>query len=154
MLTVTAALAAAGCSEPIDLKQNLEVVDVSTGWWDEGVVNGMNKLVPSITFKFKNNSGETLNVLQANVQFKRVSEETEWSTSYVKVAGSEGLAPAATSAAKVVPAEKGYTGTESRAQMMANSAFVDARVEIFAKYGSTQWVSVGKFPIERRMIPR
>ena len=154
MLTVIAALAAASCSEPIDLRQNLEVVDVSTGWWDEGVVNGMNKLVPSITFKFKNNSGETLNVLQANVQFKRVSEETEWSTSYVKVAGSEGLAPAATSEAKVVAAEKGYTGTESRAQMMANSAFVDARVEIFAKYGSTQWVSVGKFPIERRMIPR
>jgi hypothetical protein len=151
-LTVVAALVAAGCSEPIDLAQNLEVIDVTTGWYDEGVVNGMNKLVPSVTFKFKNNSGETLNVLQSNVKFTRVSEDTEWSTAYVKVTGSEGLAPGATSRTQVVHAEKGYTGTETRAQMMANSQFVDGLVEIFAKYGSTLWVSVGRFPIERRVI--
>lgn len=154
ILTALVALAAAGCSEPIDLKTNLEVVDVSTGWWDEGVVNGQNKLVPSITFKLKNNSGETLDVLQANVQFKRVGEETEWSTGYVKVTGTDGLAPGATSTAQVVHSQKGYTGTESRQQMLDNSQFVDGRVEVFAKYGSTQWVSVGQYTVERRLIAK
>lgn len=153
-LLLAATLVAAGCSKPIDLTQALSVVDVSTGWWDQGVVEGQNKIVPSITFKFKNNSTQTLEVLQANVQFKRVSEETEWSSGYVKVTGTDGLAPGATSTAQVVHAQKGYTGTESRAQMMQNSHFVDARVEVFAKYGSAQWVSVGKYTVDRRLIER
>src|SRR3954447_11872588 len=114
MLVLATVVAAAGCSKPIDLTQAISVVDVSTGWWDEGVIEGQNKLVPSISFKFRNNSSQTLEVLQANVQFKRVSEETEWSSGYVKVTGTEGLAPGATSAAQVVHAQKGYTGTEPR----------------------------------------
>ena len=54
-LTMMLALAASACGGPaIDLKTALQVQDVSTGWLDEGVVNGQNKIVPSVTFKFKN----------------------------------------------------------------------------------------------------
>jgi hypothetical protein len=152
VLAATLALSAAGCGEQVDLTQNLEVVNVSTGWWDEGIVNGQNKLVPSITFTFKNNSDQTLGTLQANVLFKRVGEETEWSSGFVKVVGSEGLPPGATSPASSVRGQKGYTGSEPRHLMLQNSQFVDARVELFAKYGSTQWEKVGDFTVDRRLL--
>ena len=48
----------------------------------------------------------------------------------------------------------GYTSSETRAQMMANKQWVDARAQVFAKYGSTQWVLLGEFPVERRLIQK
>ena len=152
VLAVLAALLTAGCETKIDLKKGLQVVDVSTGWYDAGVVNGQNKLVPSVSFKFKNVSDQSLSTLQADVIFRRADEE--WGSSYVKVVGRDGLAPGAASATQNVSCPKGYTGTEPRLQMLANPQFVDARVRIFAKYGSTQWEPVGEYPVDRRLIAK
>lgn len=142
----------AACEPTVDLTAGLQVVDVSTGWSDAGVVNGQNKLVPSVTFKFKNVSGQALGTLQANVLFSRVGEDTEWGSSYIKIVGTEGLAPGAQSGTQNVSCPKGYTGSEPRQQMLNNPQFVDARVKIMAKYASTQWKPVGEYTIERRLI--
>jgi hypothetical protein len=53
-----------------------------------------------------------------------------------------------------VHSKLGYTGTESRQQMLDNTQFVDAKVQIFAKYSSTQWQRVGEFPVPRRLIAK
>jgi hypothetical protein len=152
LVSLVALLAAAGCGKPVDLSAGLQVEDVTTGWFDTGMQNGQNKLVPSITFKLKNVSDRPLPVLQANVLFRRSTEETEWGSGFVTITGSDGLAPGATSQALVVNSQLGYTGSESRQQMLANSLFVDAKVQLFAKYASTQWVKVGEFPVTRRLI--
>src|SRR6476659_9896315 len=88
-----AALSTASCGPTIDLSKGLQVVDVSTGWWDAGVVDGQNKLVRSVTFTFKNVSDQPLDVLPANVVFRRVTEDKEWGSSFAKRTGTEGLAP-------------------------------------------------------------
>jgi hypothetical protein len=154
LLILTAGFGAPGCGKPIDLAAGLQVEDVSTGWVDTGVQNGQTKLVPSIAFKVKNVSAAPLPVLQANILFRRANEDTEWGSGFVTVSGSEGLAPGATSQPLQVNSQLGYTGTESRQQMLANSLFVDARVLVFAKYASTQWVKVGEYPVTRRLIPQ
>lgn len=153
-IVVVLAFSAVACGEKVDLTKGLEVVDVSTGWWDAGIVDGQNKLVPSISFKFKNISDQTLSTLQANVLFRRVDEDAEWSSSFVRIVGSDGLPPGGVSQQQTVNAQKGYTGLEPRRQMLENSQFVDARVLIFAKYGSTQWQPVGEFPVTRRLIAK
>lgn len=153
-LVLLAALATASCGPKVDLTKGLQVVDVSTGWWDAGVVNGQNKLVPSVTFKFKNVSDKTLEVLQANVVFRRVTEDKEWGSSYVKITGTEGLAPGATSDSQTVKSQLGYTGSESRQQMLDNAQFVDAKIELFAKYGNIQWQKVGEYPVPRTLITK
>jgi hypothetical protein len=130
------------------------VQDVSTGWYDQGVVNGQNKIVPSITFSFKNAGTDTISTLQGNVIFRRIGEQEEWGSGFVRVTGSEGLAPGATSQSFTVNSQLGYTGSESRAQMLSNKQFVDARAQVFAKYGSTQWALIAEFPIERRLITK
>ena len=38
--------------------------------------------------------------------------------------------------------------------MLRNSHFVDANVELFAKYGSAQWKRIGQFPVTRRLITK
>ena len=153
-LVFLAALATASCGPKVDLAKGLQVVDVSTGWWDAGVVNGQNKLVPSVTFKFKNVSEQTLPVLQANVVFRRVTEDKEWGSSFVKITGTEGLAPGATSESQTVKSQLGYTGSESRQQMLDNAQFVDAKIELFAKYGNIQWQKVGEYTVPRKLITK
>ena len=38
--------------------------------------------------------------------------------------------------------------------MFHNSRFVDARVGLLGKYGSTQWTRLGDYPIARQLILR
>jgi hypothetical protein len=149
------AMLSAGCGgPPVDLTKGLEIVDASTGWYDAGPVNGQNKLVPSITFKLKNLSDQPLAALQVNAVFRRVNDKDEWGSAYLAVTKSDGLQPGATSPPVTINSQLGYTGTDPRAEMLQNSQFVDAKVDLFAKYASLQWVRIGERPIERRLITR
>lgn len=147
--------AAPGCSRNIDLKQSLHVVDVTTGWFDGGVTpEGKNKLVPSISFRLENSAAETIGSTQLNLIFKRVVDKDEWTASFVRGIGSDGLAAGAKTPALVVRAQQGYTGTQPRLTMLQNTQFVDFRVEVFAKHASATWVTLGEFPIKRQLLTR
>ena len=149
------ALASAGCGPDVDLTKGLQVEIVSTGWFDVGVVNGQNKLVPTVSFQLKNVSGQKLSALQVNARFSRVSEDDEWGNGFITAAGSEGLKPGAATATLTLKSQLGYTGSDqSRAEMLQNTHFVDAKVQLSAKYGSTQWKRVGEYPIARQLAPK
>jgi hypothetical protein len=143
-----------GCgAPPVDLKQALQVEVVATGWYDAGIVDGKNKLVPTVTFTLKNVSTQNLVSLQMMASFFRVNDtSSEWGNSLLTVAGSEGLAPGATTAALTMKSPLGYTGTEPRGEMLQNTHFVDALVKLVTKYGSGQWTHVREVPIERKLI--
>jgi hypothetical protein len=144
-----------GCGPAVDLSTKLEIVNPTTGWYDLGVVNGQNKLVPSITFSLKNNSDQTLVTLQVNALFRRVTEKDEWGSGLLTAAGSSGLAPGAETAPLTIRSQLGYTGSDqTREEMLRNSHFVDANVELFAKYGSVQWKRVGMFPVTRSLLTK
>ena len=144
-------LASSACGPPIDLTKGLQIADISSGWYDAGIVNGQNKLVPSVTFRVKNLSDQSLGSLQVNATFLQASGK-DFDEVFKTVAGSEGLAPGATSETVIIKSPHGYTGTEPRLDMMKNSQFVDAKVKLLAKYGSIQWVPIGEYPIERKLI--
>ena len=152
-LFVCLALLSSACAPAVDLTKGLQIPGVSTGWFDAGIVNGRNKLVPSISFALKNVSDQTLTTLQVNALFRRVAEKDEWGSGFLTAAGSAGLAPGATTATLTIRSQLGYTGTDqSREDMLRNTHFVDAEVELFAKYGSTQWARIGTFPVARVLI--
>lgn len=147
-----AVLSAQACSSGADVATAIQVLEVSTGWFDAGIVNGQNKLVPSVTFKLRNVSDKPVTTLQANILFHRVNSPEEWGSGFLKVAGSEGLAPGATTDPLTVKSDLGYTGSETRADMLKNSQFVDAKVRILAKAGSNYWHPLGEYQVERRLI--
>jgi hypothetical protein len=145
----------AACGPTVDLTKGLQVDIVSTGWFDAGIVNGQNKLVPTLSFTLKNVSDQKLVTLQINALFRRVGENDEWGSAFLTAVGSGGLAPGATTAVLNAKSQLGYTGSdETRAEMLQNTHFVDARVQLFAKYASTQWVRVGEYPIVRALLTK
>src|SRR5713101_5197261 len=85
----------AGCGPAVDLTKGLQANIISSGWFDAGIVNGQNKLVPIITFTLKNLSDQKLMTLQINAIFRRVNENDEWGSAFMPVVGSEGLPPSA-----------------------------------------------------------
>ena len=145
-------LLAAGCGPPVDLKASLLVEDASSGWYDEGIVDGKNKLVPTVAFVLKNVSSRTVSSVQLNVVFRRVGDPDEWDASFLRGIDADGLAAGAKTPRLTIRAKLGYTGEQPRADMLQHSQFVDARVKIFAKHGSAQWVELGDFPIERLLL--
>jgi len=153
-LVLLFAVLGSGCGGPtVDLKQGLQINVVDTGWFDAGLVDGKNKLVPAISFTVKNVSSQKLVSLQMMASFFRVSDSnSEWGNSLLNVAGSEGLAPGATTATLTMKSPLGYTGTEPRGEMLKNSQFVDAMVKLVAKYAATQWIHIREVPIERKLI--
>lgn len=151
-LPLAIALLLSGCGRSIEVEKALRLADVHTGWYDAGVVEGKNKLIPSISFKLTNISQAPVDSVQINAVFRRVGEETAWGEHFVRGIGPEGLAPGATGGMLVLRSNLGYTGTEPRLQMLQNRAFVDTRVDIFGKHGSRDWAKLGEFRIDRQLL--
>lgn len=154
-LAVGAALAlAVACGgASVDITQALQVTDVTTGWFDAGIVEGKkNKLVPTISFRLKNAAPIDIDTVQINGVFRRVGEEDEWGSAFVRAIGSDGLAPGSSTSPVVLRSHLGYTGEQPRVEMLQHSEFRDARVELFVKHGSAQWVKLTELRIERQLV--
>ena len=152
-LLVSLACVSAGCGPAVDLTKGLQIQDVSTGWFDAGLVNGQNKLVPTISFKLKNVSDQKLAMLQVSIVFRRMGVNDEWGSGFVVAAGSQGLAPGATTTTLTVKSQLGYTGAnQSREDMLHNGQFVDAKAELSAKYGAELLKRIGDYPITRQLL--
>jgi hypothetical protein len=150
LASFTACTGSASSSQ--DLSKLVTVTDVKTGYFDTGVENGMNKLVPALMLKLKNVSNETLSLLQLNAVIRRVGETEEWGGAYTKAVGSPGLKPGAETDLIVLRSNLGYTSIEPRAQMLKHRLFVDAHVQLFGKLGGAQWVKLGEYPIAREVL--
>lgn len=152
LLILIGLIAFAGCGRPVDLTKGLQILHVTTGWYDAGIVNGQNKLVPSVSFTLKNVSDQTLSSLQVNALFRRVGDPSEWGSGWLIAAGSSGLAPGEETTMFTTRSQLGYTSSDPRQDMLHNKEFVDAKVELSVKYGSGQWTRVGDYPIARQLI--
>jgi hypothetical protein len=149
------ALVAPSCigSASIDLAKSLQVTDITTGWYDAGVVDGnMNKLVPSIAFRLKNGGDTIPGSVQLNAVFRRIGEGEEWGSAFVRAIDSDGLESGATSDPIVLRSTLGYTGSEPRNVILQHRLFVDAQVQLFAKYGSSQWTRLGDYKVQRVLL--
>jgi len=150
LFCVFSAACSGGTREPIN--KLIEPVDVKTGWFDAGVEDGKNKLVPTIMLTLKNVSGEPVANVQLNAVIRRVGETEEWGGAFQKVIGNDGITPGASTKPIVLRSNLGYTGTEPRVQMLKNSQFVDAQVQVFAKHGGNQWTKLGEWQIARELL--
>lgn len=151
-------LSEVACAPNVDLRKDLAVTDVTTGWFDAGIMKDpegeKNRIVPSIAFRLKNaTSGVTIGTVQINAVYHLVNEkDKEWGTSWVKGIGSDGLKPGQATQTLVLRSDRGYTGLQPRLQMLQNREFVDAVVDLMGKYGAQQWVKLGSFPISRQLL--
>ena len=168
-----------GCAgTDVDITEAFEVTGLTTGWLDVGFDEfGRNKLVPTVSFQLENVSAESLRIVQLNGVFRRclaayagqpepVSDvspadpttgtchgETEvWGNVFVRAVGRDGLEPGSSVGPFTMQSDLGYTGEQPRLEMLQHRSFVDAKVEVFIKYGSDQWVRFHEFPIDRQLL--
>ena len=146
-----AAVLLSSCSSRVDLKQALQVTDVTTGWYDAGIVDGKNKLVPSVTFKLKKPSDVRLSSASLNVVFRKASNGEEFDDIFVQRVD---FGDDSQTKPIMVRAQSGQTGDppQSRADMLKHSRFEDMDAEIFARQSSSQWVSLHKVRVTRELI--
>ena len=146
-------LAASGCTRQVDIKQTFKVTDLAGGYYDAGVVDGKNKLVPTVSFRVEKNTSEEIRPLSVNVLFKQVKGGTdeEWDDVFLQRVDFEGNR----TAVLTLRPTAGVTGDppQSRADMLKNSFFIDIRAVIFAKQSSSNWVELARFDIPRQILP-
>jgi hypothetical protein len=143
---------ASGCRDNVDVQQSLQVTNVVTGWFDAGIVGGKNKLVPTVSFQVKNTAAQPVRFVQLNAVFRVIGDKEELGSMFVKGIGGDGLAPGASSEVYVLRSALGYTGEQPRHEMLQHGQFRDAKVEIFAKHGSEQWVKLGEYGVARQLL--
>jgi hypothetical protein len=156
LLLLPAAMALSACTARfIDLPKALEVTDVATGYFDAGIIDGKNKLVPTISVRLKNRDSLPIASVQLIARFAVVGDTQELgSAPYVRGIGPEGLAPGQTGEPIVLKGDVGYTSEAPRAQMFSHSMFRDVRVKLFAKYAAQDWAPMGEYPIARQLLTR
>lgn len=149
------AVLSASCRAPVDLAETVELVEVSSGWFDAGIVEGgMNKLVPSVSFRLQKREDVRLDGVSLNVIFRHAPDEAgmeqEWDDVFIQHAAfSDGNQ----TPVLAVQTEKGYTGEQSRLELLQHSQFRDVRARVFARSG-TGWVELGVIDVERQLLTR
>jgi hypothetical protein len=150
---VLAAALSVSCGASEAAVAALEPIDVVTGWYDDGIVEGQkNKLVPSVTLKLRTKSDQSVRSIQINAIFRRVGEQEMWGEYFGWAIRGEPLAAGATTNQLVMRSMLGYTGEQPRMQMLQNTNFVDAKVEIYLKQGSRVWAKLAEYPIQRQLL--
>jgi hypothetical protein len=160
-IAAACALLSSACSKPVDLKQALQVTDLSGGYHDAGIVDGRNKLVPSISFRIRKSTDDGLRPLSVNIAFKQLPRagtavppgqpaETDFDEVFKQSVAFNG----SQTDLLTIRATAGYTGDppQSRAEMLKHSQFQDMRVHIFAKHSASQWVEVAQFDLPRQIL--
>jgi hypothetical protein len=151
-LGLAVTLLSTACGSSVDPTTILEPTDVVTGWFDAGIEDGKNKLVPSISLKLRNKADEPIRSVQINAIFRRVGEQEMWGEHFGWAVQREDLTPGASTADIVLRSALGYTGEQPRLELLQHSQFIDAKVELFLKHGSRVWTKLAEYPIERTLL--
>jgi hypothetical protein len=151
---MAAVVMTAGCT-PRDLKADLQIIDLTSGWSAAGEGVGETKIVPGIRFRLKNVSNEAIAAVDMNAVFRNTdpADKFVYGEHYARVvAGDRPLAAGATSEPILLRSRFGLTGPETLPQLLQNSRFVDRRVTLLGQQGRSGWVTLGEYQVERRAL--
>jgi hypothetical protein len=143
----------------VDIAKSVTVVDTLSGFYDDGVVPegrthaGWNRILPSLTFKLRNDGPKEISSIQLTVSFWQDGDDGEKDSAEVRGVGPEGLKPGATTESITVrPPVIGINQEGRRADIFQHPQFKDWVVKLFAKHGGNI-VRLGEFKVDRRLIP-
>jgi hypothetical protein len=144
------------CGPAVDLRQAVEITELAGGWFDAGIVEGRNKLVPSVTMRVRKKMEARIPWISLNLVFKKLADpNTEEGFEDVFVQRVE-FAEGSQTAPLTVRAQNGYTGEppQTRAEILSHSMFRDMRVVIFVKQSSADWVELTRYDIPRVLLTK
>lgn len=128
------------------------MIELSGGYYDAGIVDGKNKLLPSVSFRLVR-TGNRPRRVTLDVHFRKIvgNELQEFNEVLLQaIEFAEGNQTGVINARS--PA--GYTGDspQSRAEMLKHGQFQDMRAVILARQSSTTWVELARFDLPRQVL--
>jgi len=152
LFAIVLLLAGSAACRDIDLRDAIEITDVSTGWYDNGLrPGGWTHFVPSVTLRIRNRTTVAISNVQLMASFWRVGEDGEFDSVLVTALGDDALAPSAQTEPIAVRGTVGYNLEGPRAELFSRSPFKDVTARLFAKRGG-RIVPKGEYPIERKIL--
>jgi len=151
-VTTLALIAAAACGAYPDLK-NLKIVNVLTGYHDDGITpTHEDKLVPSITFQLKNETTESLSYIDLAIDFWQNGDDGPKDSKIVPGIAGTALAPGQSGESITVRASIGYKSEAARLNFFTNSLFKGFTAKVYAKFrGRT--TPLGELKVEPVLLP-
>ena len=146
------ALAVAACST-VNLTQAIEVTDIISGYYDNGIKDGFNHMVPMITFRLKNRTDQPLNSVQLTVAFWVAGKDGDQDSRQIVGIGGTAVQPGQSSESITVRSSVGFTLAQPRADLFTHPDFVDWTVKMFARR-SGRIYAIGEFKVDHRFIPQ
>jgi hypothetical protein len=149
-LVLVAGFVGAGCQRSVDIKTAIQVTDVASGWFDAGIVDGKNKLVPSVTFRLRNTSDQDIDAVSVNLVFEFADNGEDYEEIFRQ------RIPFNNKQTELITfrAQAGYTGEppQTRAEMLKHSSFRDMNAVVFVRQAAAQWVELHRVRIERQLL--
>ncbi len=141
------------CGPEVDLAKSVELVDIKTGYYDMGIVNGKTKLVPQAILYVKNTGDRALSGFQISASYWVVGDDGMKDEMIVQHLVARDLAPGATSESVLLRANFGYTPEVSRAETFSHSGFRDFTMKVFGKVGG-RIAKLVELTVERKILPK
>jgi hypothetical protein len=143
-------VASSACGPAVDLSKALEVTDVLTGYYDEGVKDGKARLVPSISFRLRNKGTEKIGPVQVTAAFWRQGDDGEWDSVVLQGIHGQGLQGGAATESLLARAKVAYTIEGARADFFSHRLFQEVTAKLFAT-GSI--IPIGQYKLDHVIIP-
>lgn len=152
---ILAVLALAGCGAldgDDELAKTLAIVEPTAYWSVLGKVGDNNYIRPVVRFRVKNNGPEPLDYMQAMAVFRRESApDQSWGNAFQHSVPGGAIAPAALSEEVTLRADASYFSKEEPEKMLGNKEWEQVMVEVFLKVRSSNWISLGKLEVPKRL---
>ena len=137
---------------PEELKASLEIVEVSSKWvaktyqpWPPKLI-----LVPTITFRVKNNSDRPLNYMNFNAIFKFRDDQENLGDNFLAAIRKEPIPPGGTSKVITLKSNFGVEGT-SLAKFKDNPQWKPVVCRLFVQSKNPTHVLLGEYEISREI---
>lgn len=156
LIVAVAAVVLAGsaaCGPEVDLAKAVQIVDVQSGYYDMGIINGKTKMVPQAVVRVKNVSDRKLSGFQISSSYWLVGDDGMKDESVVAHLVARDLAPGATTDPIVLRANFGFTLEVPRAEAFQNSYFRDFSMKVLGKIAG-RMAKLGEFTVERKIVAK
>ena len=134
-----------------DPSKELSVSGVETYWVVDSPQQGQNFVAPTVRFRLKNVSPQTLGSVQARARFPAPDQREAWGSIQEQVSTwSRPLEPGKEAVVTVRSAGR-YHAPADPEDILRSPAFKDPRVEVFVRIGSSNWAMLAEAPVVRRI---
>jgi hypothetical protein len=154
VVMLLAALLQPGCRRP-DPQQELELLDLETYWAIDSSLGERQYIAPVARFRLRNKGQAPVRTAEATATFRRKGEEQlDWGTAWERVTPAAKPLDPGQAVLVVLKSDGRYYSSGDPQSFFAHAQFKDARVTVYARVGSSQWVKFAEREVERRIGTR